>query len=240
VRSARAAVNRAWAHMFGRGLVEPVDDLSDRNPANHPQLFDELTAYFVETGYDLRNLLQTLANTRAYQLTSRAVMSDANRPELFARMSVKTFTPEQLYDSLMRAALANVGAGATRSVAALGSFDVSRQAFVTKMQSQAHSRLDYDAGVAQVLQLLNGSEVATATTNPASGLLAALDAPIFFDAERVEILFLATLSRPPDEHERARSLEHLARGKSDNGEANEPLGDILWALVNSAEFALNH
>ena len=50
----RAAVNRAWAHMFGRGLVEPVDDLNERNPASHPQLFDELMNYFVETGFDMR------------------------------------------------------------------------------------------------------------------------------------------------------------------------------------------
>jgi hypothetical protein len=237
---ARAAVNRVWAHMFGRGLVEPVDDLSGRNPASHPQLFDELTTNFIETGYDLRKLLRTLAQTRAYQLASRAETGTPSRPETFARMAVKTFTPEQLYDSLMRAALMNVRVGTTGAAAAVARFDVSRQAFVAKMQSQSLSRLDYDSGVAQVLQLLNGAEVAAATNDPTSGILAALEAPVFSDEERVEILFLATLSRLPEARERTKSVDHLERGKSDNGRTIEALGDILWALVNSAEFGLNH
>jgi Protein of unknown function (DUF1549)/Protein of unknown function (DUF1553) len=235
---ARAAVNRVWANLFGRGLVEPVDDLSDRNPASHPELFDELAAYFTETGYDLRNLLRTLANTRAYQLSSRTPGDEPVRPELFARATVRSLTAEQLYDSMIRVALVG-DADAARGQSDSG-FDVRRQAFVAKMQSQTQSRLDYDAGVAQVLELLNGSEIATATAAPTSGMLAALEAPAFTDRERVEILFLATLARSPDEHELARSLEHLAQGNSAGGETSSALGDILWALANSAEFGLNH
>ena len=94
--------------------------------------------------------------------------------------------------------------------------------------------------LAQVLQLVNGSEVATATEGSASGLLAALDAPLFNDAERVEILFLATLARLPDETEAARALRHLAEATSANGQSTAALGDILWALLNGAEFGLNH
>jgi len=232
---ARAAVNRAWAFMFGRGLVEPVDDLSEQNRASHPQLFNELSTYFVESGFDLRNLLRTLSNTRAYQRSSRAAQGENARPEAFARMPVKALTPEQFYDSLMRAALMT-----EPQSEATGGFDVRRQAFVAKLQSQTASRLEYDAGVAQVLLLLNGAEVAAATTGPTSGLLAALDAPVFSDRERVEILFISLLSRLPDEREMTRALEHLARGASAGDESQRALGDLLWALLNSAEFALNH
>jgi hypothetical protein len=235
---ARAAVNRVWANLFGRGLVEPVDDLSVRNPASHPELFEELAAYFTETGYDLRNLFHTLANTRAYQLSSRTWDNAPGRPELFARATVRSLTAEQLYDSVMRVALAD-DAGAARGQSDSG-FDVRRQAFVAKMQSQAQSKLDYDAGVAQVLELLNGSEMASVTANPTSGMLAALEAPVFTDRERIEVLFLATLSRGPDENELTRSLEHLAQGNSASGDTSSALGDILWALANSAEFGLNH
>ena len=94
--------------------------------------------------------------------------------------------------------------------------------------------------MAQVLQLLNGTEVETATTSSASGLLSRSMRPIFTDAERVEILFLATLSRGPQEREMAVSLEQIAAGKSDSSNAAPAFSDILWALVNCAEFGLNH
>jgi len=237
---ARAAVNRAWAFMFGRGLVEPVDDIGEHNRASQPQLFDELAAYFVDSGFDLRNLLRVLASTRAYQLSSRIAGEDTPRPEFFARMPVKALTAEQFYDSLMRSSLAGASTGAADDPRQASGLDARRQAFVAKMQAQRASRLEYDAGVAQVLLLLNGDEVVAATGEATSGLLTALAAPVFSDRERIEILFLATVSRPPDEHELSLSLKHLADGQSGDDVANQALGDILWALVNSAEFALNH
>jgi hypothetical protein len=236
---APAAVNRAWAHLFGRGLVEPVDDLSERNPPSHPQLFKELSEYFVATGFDLRNLLQTLANTQAYQ--AMCVTGAADPPaDSFARMAIKTLTPEQLYDSLRRASLATSGPTEEPMRRELGDFDLVRQAFVEKMQSPGASRLDYDAGVAQVLLLLNGAEVSAATSGPTSGLLSALDVPVLSDRERVEILFLATLSRLPSEREMSQSLDSLSRAANTKPERSAALGDILWALLNSAEFAVNH
>lgn len=232
----RAAVNRVWALLFGRGLVEPVDDLGDHNRPSHPQLFDELAAYFADTDYDLRHLLRTLTLTKAYQLTSQVTDDDSPRPELFARMPVKALSAEQLYDCLVRAGLLGSAKSEDRRS---GSFDVGRQAFVAKMQSQARSRLDYDAGVAQVLLLVNGPEVAASTGAAASGLLAALEAPVFSPPERIEIVFLATVSRRPSAEEMARCVAHLAQGESADA-AREALADILWALVNSAEFSLNH
>ncbi|HEY4308233.1 MAG TPA: DUF1549 domain-containing protein [Pirellulales bacterium] len=236
---APAAVNRAWAHLFGRGLVEPVDDLSERNPPSHPEVFRELSAYFIETSFDLRNLVRTLANTQAYQAAS--VTGEDDPPaDAFAWMLVKTLTPEQFYDSLMRSSLSATGISNAPTRQNLGSFDVARQTFVAKMQSPSASRLDYDAGVAQVLLLLNGPEVTSATSRPTSGLLAALDAPVLSDRERVEILFLATLAREPREQELLQSLARLTRAAADNIERSTALGDILWALYNSAEFSLNH
>ena len=125
----RTAVNRAWAHMFGRGLIEPVDDLNERNPASHPQLFDELTSYFVETGFDMRNMLRTLANTRAYQLTSRVASDGTSGRTSFARMSVKALTAEQLYDSLRRAALSGVADWAPAGRVVAGGLDPAAASF---------------------------------------------------------------------------------------------------------------
>ena len=235
----RAAANRLWAHMFGRGLVEPVDDLADHNPASHPQLFDELAAYFVESGFDVRNMLRTLANTRAYQLTSRTSGVKSPPVESLARMPLRTLSAEQFYDSLLRAGLLRPTDPTMYGPAPPGNFDVGRQQFVAKVQAQGRSPLDYELGVVQVLLLLNGPEVWAATGGRTSGLIAALDAPIFTDQERVEVAFLATLSRLPTANERTRCLEHLSRsGAGEN--RKQALGDLLWALANSAEFAFNH
>ena len=111
---ARATVNRVWAVMFGRGIVDPMDDLGAHNPASHPKLLDDLAGYFVATGFDLRRLIRTLALTEAYQRSSRVTEETENRPELFARMAMKTMTAEQLYDCLteaMRRREASSGAG---------------------------------------------------------------------------------------------------------------------------------
>ena len=100
---ARAAVNRVWALLFGRGLVHPVDDLGTHNACAHPELMQELAEYFVRTGYDLNCLVRTLAQTKAYQLSSRSQPGAEEQPELFARMAIKSLSAEQLYDCLIEA-----------------------------------------------------------------------------------------------------------------------------------------
>lgn len=235
----RAAVNRVWAHLFGRGLVQPVDDLGEHNPPSHPQLFDELTRYFVDTGFDLRELMRMLTNTEAYQRTSAVANDPTSAVELYAAMPVRPLTAEQLYDSLMRALLrqgtSNTPAGFDNPL-----FDPRRQAFVARMQSRSRSALDYEAGVPQALMLMNGVEVAE-SVNSSNGLLAALEAPWFNDPQRMETLFLATLSRRPNSDEQAMFLEHIQATEANNAAGRtEALGDVLWALLNSAEFAMNH
>ncbi len=229
---ARAAVNRAWAHLFGRGIVEPVDDFGPHNPPSHPELLDELAEYFVRTGFDLRELYRTLASTRAYQLTSRSSADSPPPPELFARMAIKTLTPEQLYDSLSRA-LARPGSIPPGTVA-----PSSRAAFIAKMKTLSRSPAEYEAGVPQALTLLNGADISAAADPRQSGLLTALEAPLFNDAQRLDVLFLATLSRPPRDDERLVFSQYIARAESDG--RGRAMGDVLWALLNSAEFALNH
>jgi Protein of unknown function (DUF1549)/Protein of unknown function (DUF1553) len=237
---ARATVNRAWALLFGRGLVEPVDDLGPHNPARHPELLNELADDFVESGFDLRRLLRTLALTDAYQLSSRSTPETGERPELFAQMAVKTMTAEQLYDCLTEAMRRReTGAAATTPVFALGGADPDRQAFLARFRAPTQGATEYQGGIPQALTLMNGQVVRQATDLSQSDLLLALDAPFFTDEQRLDVLFLSTLARPPSDEERAWILEYVQAGgtKSDSLEA---LGDVLWALLNSAEFVLNH
>lgn len=234
----RAAVNRAWWILFGRGIVEPVDDLGPQNPPSHPELLDELTQYFVDTGFDLRELLRTIASTRAYQRTSEWTAGEPPAPELFARMTVKALSADQLYDSVNRV-LSRRGQGAMPgSNLQSPLLDPDRQAFIAKMDVASRSPLEYQAGVLQALTLLNGKDLAAATHPEQSPLLGAVEAPFLADRQRIEALFLATLSRLPSEDEAKICSTQLAdRSASDHPEV---WSDVLWALLNSAEFALNH
>ena len=234
----RAGVNRVWHHLFGRGLVEPVDDIGPHNAASHPELFEELTQYFIRSGFNLRELYRTLANTEAYQRTSRWTSDKEPPPELFATMAVKTVTAEQLYDSLNRVLNRQPQAMFPGQNVSSSLLDPRRLAFIAKMEAGGRSPLEYQAGILQALTSMNGGETSEATDSGRSPLLGALEAPFLADADRVETMFLATLSRLPTEEERSVFVGHLE--KSSPGERQKAWSNILWALVNSAEFALNH
>lgn len=228
----RAAVNIVWSELFGRGLVEPLDDFGEHNPPSHPQLLQELSDWFVASGYDLQRLYRVLANTRAYQLSSVVGPDGPPPPELFARMTVKTLTGEQLYDSLARVSLRPGNEGQARLA------DPRRQAFLVKLMAQTRTPTDFELGVPQALTLMNGAELVAVTDEAQSGLLQALEAPYLDDGQRVDTAFLAALSRPPAPGERSEFLEYVNSQPDD--QRQQAFGDVVWALVNSAEFMLNH
>lgn len=236
---AKAAVNRVWAVLFGRGLVQPVDDLGDHNPPSHPELLNELAKYFAETGFDMRNLIRTLTATLAYQLSSESEASAPERPELFARMAIKSLSADQLYDCLSEAMRRRANVPGGNQFAGFRGFDTGRQSFLAKFRAPTQGATDYESGIPQALTLMNGRMVRDATDLGNSDILIALDAPFFNDEERVETLFLSTLSRLPGGEERAKFVAYAKKGAAANGR-RKALSDILWALLNSAEFALNH
>jgi hypothetical protein len=233
---AKATVNRVWAQLFGRGLVDPVDDLGTHNPASHPQLLEELAAWFVETGFDLKELYRVLANTRAYQLTSQSDEDGAKTPpELFARMAIKNLSAEQLYDALARATLRRDAQGMPGQIATRLD-DAQRQLFVSRFRVLAGRPTEFQSGIPQALTLMNGTTVSSATDLMQSPLLQSLQAPFFSHEQRVDVLFLATLSRLPQVDEQHSFVDYVSRAS----DSNSALGDVLWALLNSAEFTLNH
>jgi hypothetical protein len=222
--------------LFGRGLVDPVDDLGTHNPPSHPQLLDELAGWFIETGFDLKELYRVLANTQAYQLTSESDESGAKiPPELFARMAIKNLTAEQLYDALARSTLRRDAQGMPGQIANRLD-DAQRQLFISRFRLLAGRPTEFQSGIPQALTLMNGTTVSGATDLMQSPLLQSLQAPFFSHQERVDVLFLASLSRYPHADERESFVDYV----SGAGDPNGALGDVLWALLNSAEFTLNH
>jgi hypothetical protein len=240
----RAAVNWAWSHMFGRGLVASLNEMDkpEAEGDGHKQLLDELADYFVESDFNLQELWRTLASTRPYRLSSRHPEPKKARPELFARMLAKPLTPEQLYDSF--AILAPAGTTTSVSmgpqVGGMGlDEDPARAEFVRRMRPPQGDATEYRAGTLQALLLMNGALTARIAGHDSSSLLGALDAPFMADDDRIEALFFATLARKPDADEQSTCAKTLRACKTPK-ERHDALSDILWALVNSTEFAFNH
>ena len=225
---ARTAVNRVWGQCFGRGLVDPVTDFNDDNPPSHPELLDELAKAFAEADYDLGYLIRAIGRTKAYQRTSARTDPKQDDPRLFARMPVKGLTGEQLFDSLVRATGYREGSGR-------GS---PREQFLSRFTLGGKPG-EPETSIPQALALMNGTFIADATTLETSPtLLSACELPGLKTTERLEVLYLSALSRKPTRKEFERVVKYIDEAGHDR--LAERLGDVFWALLNSAEFRLNH
>jgi hypothetical protein len=229
---ARTAVNRLWAHFFGIGLIDPVDDEpTDENPVSHPELLDELTRAFVAHRYDLKFLIRAITASRTYQLTSVATDPTQNEPRTFARMAVRGVTAEQLFASLAEATGFREPPGQGRRGA--------RAEFLAKFASPDRPT-EAQTSILQALSLMNGRFIADTTSLERSATLAAIaDAPFLDTPGRIEALYLATLTRPPRPDEARRLAAYVDRGGA-RGDRAAALADVFWALLNSSEFMLNH
>jgi hypothetical protein len=231
---ARAAVNRLWAHFFGVGIVEPVDDLSDENKPSHPELLDELARQFVAHGFDYRFMIRAITRSKTYQLSSvypSPVQPDAR---LFARMPVKGLTQDQLFDSFLLAT------GTPNNIRNQRGFIVNSPQgdFEAKFTSQ-EKRTEYQTSIPQALALMNSQVVADATHPQRSQFLAAVaNAPFLDTAGRIETLYLATLARRPRPDEADHFRRYIEKAGADK--EKQALADVFWALLNSTEFFLNH
>mgnify|MGYP003307445465 CR=1 FL=1 len=97
---ARAFVNRMWAHCFGRGLVEPIDDMRVTNPATNPQLLDALANEFVDSGFNMRRILELITTSTTYQLDSSANVDNLDETQGHSRFYPQRLSAEMLLDSI--------------------------------------------------------------------------------------------------------------------------------------------
>ncbi|MEM9701295.1 MAG: DUF1553 domain-containing protein, partial [Planctomycetota bacterium] len=215
---AKAFVNRAWAHLFGAGLVNPVDDLGPHNPASYPEVLGALTDRFVATGYDVHDLYAILTSTRLYRLSGAATEVNAfDRPiagtaPLFTRCYPKPLTVEQTFDSL--AAVSGQSIDPTARDAWVAGF-VRRQGNDENAEDLAAA-----TDIPRALALMNGAATQEAL---------ARTTPRVRDDADLDDVFLAALSRKPTPRERRRLAPFV---RVEGG-----LNDLRWALLNSGEFA---
>jgi hypothetical protein len=240
---ARAAANRMWAHFFGRGIVEPLDDMRATNPPSHPELLEELARDFEASGYDLKHLIRAICRSHTYQLSSIPNSYNQKDRNGFSRYPTKRLQAEVLHDAIHFLTRAPMTFGGlppqTRAI------DLPDESFNStflelfgkpKRVSSCECERVSEASLGQSLHLLNSSEVMD-TISVKGGRVEALGGDARPDLEKVRELYLIAFARPPDKEESAIALGYLNTPGREKPKAYE---DLVWALINTKEFQFNH
>lgn len=248
---ARAIVSRIWAHYFGRGLVDPPDDLSPYNPVTHPVLLQGLCQGFIAHGYDLKWLHRTILSSRTYQQSSLASPGNEMDRTNYAYFYYRRLPAEVLLDSLDQATgtREDMDMKYYQWPSGLRAAEVPympRNEFVTFVleqfgKSERNSAVQCDCqrqsepSLLQVLSLANHPHVRQKIADP-SGRIAHLLKETADPNQRIEELYLATLSRLPNEQEKQACVSFVSAAES----PEKGLEAVLWSLINTREFVLQH
>ncbi len=252
---ARMVANRYWKHFFGRGLVEPEDDMRLTNPASHPELLEALAVHFIDSGYDLKELIRTICRSWVYQLSSHPNLHNGSDDRNFSRHYPKRLPAEVLLDAIDQIAGTESEfpgqPSGTRAVQ-LPDDSFNSEAYFLPLfgrpdnTSACECERTEDANLAQSLHLLNSPHIhekLTASQARAARLAADLD---HTPQEKIRELYHRAYAREPETEELAAATQHIEdRAKGSTGESSEEglrqaYEDILWALINTKEFIFNH
>ncbi|GIW79483.1 MAG: hypothetical protein KatS3mg105_1290 [Gemmatales bacterium] len=228
---AKAMVNRMWGQFFGRGIVHPVDDMHEGNPPTNPELLTLLAEQFKANGFDLHYLIRAICQTKAYQRTSKPAGNNKDDKLFYSHMAVKVMTPEMLYDSL-QSVMGNNRPPVNRGKKPRPGNSARDQFAIFFRTDEGIDPTEYSAGIPQALRLMNSGEL-----NRNSAMLDEILKSTSEPAEVLDRLFLGTLSRRPTANEKQKFLGYIEQ-KADN--ARDGYRDVLWVLLNTSEFTLNH
>jgi len=240
---ARALVNRYWKHFFGRGLVDPEDDMRVTNPASNPELLNALAKDFIDSKFDLKHLVRTIVLSETYQLSAEPNEWNQDDKQNFSRYYPKRLNAEVLLDAIN---------DVTQTSTAFGGVPTGTRAtqlpdngftsyFLTvfgrpESSSACECERSSEANLAQSLHLLNSSEIQgklTAATGRAAVLGKDADRAV---EDRIRELYVIAFSRPPQHDELQIAIAHIQKV----GDPQKGFEDIVWALINTKEFLFNH
>ncbi|HMP18471.1 MAG TPA: DUF1553 domain-containing protein, partial [Gemmatales bacterium] len=235
---ARSFVNKMWANFFGKGIIDPIDDMRDLSQATHPELLELLAREFTESGYDIKHLIRCIVSSQTYQRTSIPLPENKDDKTLYSRMPVKGMSADMLFDSLQvvmeksflepenrraRQQAQRKGRGGPR--------EQFRKFFHAEADDDAGVTEEYSHGIPQVLRLMNDSRL-----NNLNSLITSLMRNEKKPEKIIQSIYLRVLSRPATEPEITRMKKFLEGDR----EQKRAYSDIFWALLNSSEFVFNH
>ena len=239
---AKAIVNRVWSYFFGRGIIEPVDDIRGSNPPINPALLDALEADFISSGFDLQHLIKTIVRSRAYQAAMETNEWNSTDEINFSHFQPRRLAAESLLDAMTIATGSRPDFPEVPedfSAQQLPDPHVDTGGFLNmfgrpERESPCECERRNDLSLPLAMSLVNGPTLADAIANPegriAKAILAGRD-----DRELIEELYLASLGRMPTPTEMDAAVTYLGSSPGRAAKAQ----DLLWALVNSNSFLFN-
>ncbi|MGB0582919.1 MAG: DUF1553 domain-containing protein, partial [Limisphaerales bacterium] len=243
---ARATVNRIWGEMFGRGIVHPVDDFRASNPPTNGPLLDWLAQDFAQYGYDMKRTIRHILRSRTYQTSSLANDSNVGDDRNFARSYRRRVTAEVMADALTSIT------GVTMSFEGLAKGVPAMQNWNRTMRStllDTYGRPDASAEcpcerdplptIVQSLHLMNSKQLEdriASKEGKATELAKSKKSP----EEIVVELYLMIYSRLPSAEEKKVAASVFKNEKGEATDRQKAVEDLMWALLNTPEFALNH
>ena len=243
---AKAVANRYWAHFFGRGIVDPIDDMRVTNPPSNPELLDALAKNLIDNKYSLKALVKTICKSRTYQLAAEPNEFNSSDKQSFARYYPKRLQAEVLFDAVAKLTdspttfpgLPSDKFAPTRAIMlpdeSFGSYFLDVTGRPQRISACECERVN-DASLAMTLHLLNSQEVQDkiARNGGRADRLAKDPRP---DAEKVTELFLLAVGTKPSKEKMALALDHIAKHEKTKKLAYE---NIIWALLNTKGFLFN-
>lgn len=240
----KAIVNRYWAHFFGRGIVDPLDDMRVTNPPSNPELLDALADDFVKNGMSLKRLVRTLVTSRAYQLSAIPNQFNKGDKQNFTRFYPRRLGAEVLLDAISQVtesptAFAGMPTDTHGPRRAMMLPDENHGSYFLEVfgkparTSSCECERTNDANLAQALHLLNSDEVQQKLARAGARADKLAQDKTRDDNAKVRELFQWCYGRQPTDKQLATSLEHIKKLGTNRKQAYE---NLVWALINTKEF----
>jgi hypothetical protein len=243
---ARTIVNRVWANYFGRGIVHPFDDLRFTNPASNEPLLDAVTAEFVASGYDLKQLMRTIMRSATYQRSAEPTPFNARDDRFLSRYLTRRLPAEVILDAFSQVTGVPEDFGGyplgTRAMqlrdTRVTSYFLDVFGRPERVNTSSSERMQ-DPTLPQALHTING-ETLNAKLSADTGLIARLVAAGKSNGEVLDELFYSALSRPPTAAEQTALLARLGDDDAEPAQRRHTLEDLAWAVLTSTEFLFAH
>ena len=235
-------VNRFWSYYMGTGFVEPIDDMRETNPASNPELLNALADHFVNSGYDLKELMRVIMNSRAYQLSSSPLPENVAKTRFYTHYNVKRLSAEVLLDALDDITGSQERfRGVPQGTRAIELPDPNYNSYFLDTLGRPKRVITCECertsqpNLAQVLQVANGQLINTKLSAKAGRIetLIKAKAP---DHDVFTEMYLVAFSRYPTKEELA-NCDQIVKAAPNKREGYQ---DVLWAISNSREFLFNH